>query len=161
MKTLAEILDTIATYRERIPVDVVALSRALGIPVREVPLRENISGLIKKVGPDSYEIRVNSEHSETRKRFTIAHELGHFVLHKALIGDGIVDNAAYRSADGEFSNPAIGSRQETEANKFAANLLMPDESITKLQRQGITTPRQMAAILKVSEGAMKIRLGIS
>ena len=156
MKPIAEILETVNHFRRTIPVDVEGLALALGIRVNKVFLPETVSGLIQKMGGDRDEISVNAKHPETRQRFTIAHELGHFVLHRFMMGDGNADDCAYRS-NGSFKNNKIGPREETEANKFAANLLMPAEETVKISA---TMPTIGAAKkFKVSEGAMKIRLG--
>jgi hypothetical protein len=56
-----------------------------------------------------------------RRRFTAAHELGHFVLHRATMGSFRADtDATLREADDDVSD-----RMEREANRFAAELLMP------------------------------------
>jgi Zn-dependent peptidase ImmA (M78 family) len=159
MKPIKEILEIVNHFREFIPVDVEGLALALGIRVNKVYLQDDLSGLIQNVGDDRFEISVNARHSDTRQRFTVAHELGHYVLHRFLIGDGNADDCAYRS-NGAFKNNKIGPRQETEANKFAANLLMPAEAIIRLREEGIDDFVRMARRLRVSEGAMKIRLGI-
>ncbi len=143
-------------FRSSIPVDVEGLALALGISVNRPFLPDNISGMIRKTGEDDYEISVNAQHSETRQRFTIAHELGHFVLHRSLLGDGNVDDCAYRS-DGSVKNNRIGPREEQEANQFAANLLMPSEFVKKYKHK--FSPEDLAAKFKVSKGAMRIRLG--
>jgi Zn-dependent peptidase ImmA (M78 family) len=158
MKAVSNVLSTVNHFRESIPVDVEGLALALGIKVRKAYLSDNISGMIRKV-KEGFEITVNARHPETRQRFTLAHEIGHYVLHRSLMGDGNVDDRAYRS-DGSVQNNCIGPREETEANKFAANLLMPSEAIKKLRADGIDTPAKMAYLLKVSEGAMRIRLGL-
>ena len=105
------------------PVKVVAIAHALGLKVYETPsMDKNISGMIKKdakIGGDSgYAIYVNAGHAEVRRRFTIAHEIGHYVLHKSLIGDGIIEDALLR-ADG------LSNSVERQANSFSADLLMP------------------------------------
>lgn len=153
-----DIWSTVAHFRSSLPVDVKGLALALGIQVREAFLKSNVSGLIKKLPSGQFEIEVNATHPETRQRFTIAHEIGHYVLHRSLMGDGNVDDCAYRS-DGSFVNNTIGPFEETEANKFAANLLMPMEQINKLRESGITDPSKLAQKLNVSEAAIKIRLG--
>ena len=145
-------------FRGTIPVDVEGLALALGISVNTPFLPNNISGMIRKTGEEDYEISVNGGHPETRQRFTIAHELGHFVLHRSLIGDGNVDDCAYRS-DGSVKNNRIGPRQEQEANQFAANLLMPMEGINKFSSRASGDIGKLARMFNVSEGAMKIRLG--
>jgi hypothetical protein len=56
-----------------------------------------------------------------RRRFTAAHELGHFVLHRATMGQFRADtDATLREADDD-----VADQMEREANRFAAELLMP------------------------------------
>lgn len=150
------ILDVIKSYTSSAPVDVYKLAEALGIVVVEKSLIDDISGSIEK-SDDSYTITINSDHSENRKRFTVAHELGHFILHDDLIGDGIEDRKAYRSYDGR-GNRDITQHHETQANKVAASLLMPLSLISKLKEDGITAPSALATKLGVSNQAMTIRL---
>ena len=157
MKTASDTLAIVNYFRSKIPVDVQGLALALGIKVREAYLSNNVSGMICKTDR-GWEITVNARHGATRKRFTIAHEIGHFVLHRSLIGDGNVDDRAYRS-DGSVKNNRIGPREETEANRFAANLLMPADAIIRLQNDGIDNTVEMARRFNVSDGAMTIRLG--
>lgn len=154
-----DIFRTVNHFKRQIPVDVEGLALALGIKVKKLNLQENISGKIQRFGGDDhFMIAVNEHHSETRRRFTIAHELGHFVLHRHLIGEGVTDNAAFR-ADGSTGNPNIRAWEETEANRFAANLLMPTESVNYLRRvEHITDAEVMAKRLGVSRKAMEIRL---
>lgn len=152
------IFDIINKFRETAPVDVEGLTKALGLNLRYAYLDSNIAGMIEK-SDDSYTITVNASDAETRQRFTIAHELGHYVHHRDRIGDGIEDNRMYRNT-GAFHNTKIGALQETQANQFAANLLMPSELIHKLRNSGVTNEREMARRLGVSLHAMCIRLGV-
>lgn len=145
--------------KEQVPVRVEELAKTLGINVMRMPLPDNLSGrLVKKGG--AYEIHLNAGHASTRQRFTLAHELGHFVLHRPLLGDGITDNAAYRAEPcPEYSNHAITQKHETEANQFAAELLMPRETVDRMIADGRTVA-QMADDLGVSRHAMSIRAGV-
>jgi Zn-dependent peptidase ImmA (M78 family) len=157
----AEKLSIVNHFRNRMPpVDVKGLAFALGLKVHEAFLSDNTSGMIEPFA-DSYKITVNSNHSHTRKRFTVAHEIGHFILHRHLIGDGIADDRIYRSTDAEkYHNTAIGPHEETQANRFAAALLMPHESIEKARAEGCTEPSELAVKFGVSEQAMCIQLGV-
>src|SRR3954470_14000587 len=65
------------------PVRVETLARRLKVDVRSGDLGE-ISGLLVRSG-DSAIIGTNSTQSRVRQRFTIAHELGHFLLHEGLV----------------------------------------------------------------------------
>lgn len=67
-------------------------------------------------------IGVNSLHSANRQRFTIAHELGHLVLH----GDELhIDEGFPFAFRDEISSLAVDPA-EIEANQFAAELLVPE-----------------------------------
>ena len=103
-----------------------------------------------KTDVDKYAIYVNGLHHVNRKRFTVAHEIAHFLLHKDYIGDGILDDALYRSG--------LGSDIETEANALAAKILLPDSLLAKepLRKMSI---RDLAEKFEVSEASMGIRLG--
>ena len=148
-------------FCERAPVDVEGLARALGIEVSYAWLGSDISGMIEKLENDKYLISVNEEDPKTRQRFTLAHELGHFIYHKNKMGSGIDDDRAYRSTDaGKYHNTRIGKREETQANQFAATLLMPWTLIEQLQNEGVRDPDTLAKRLGVSKQAMKIRLGL-
>lgn len=158
----AEELATVNRYRAHVPVDIEGLAGALGIKIKGAFLGKDISGILEHSKSDGYVISVNASHSEARRRFTIAHELGHYLLHKQLVGDGIGDDKAYRSTSvGKYHNTAIGAYEETQANKFAASLLMPMDLIDEIKKsEGIDDPATLAKRFNVSEHAMCIRLGV-
>ena len=138
------------------PVTVMHLCTLLGIDVWETTFTEpDLSGLI--IGRDGkYTIYVNEEEAAERQRFTMAHELGHYWLHlrdqRQHVGfkdsrDNI--SRAFRRSDAPLSP------METEANQFAAALLMP----TKLVRAyRYLDPAALAKRFGVSTQAMDIRL---
>lgn len=161
MSKLSDELDLINSFRRIAPVPVETLAKSLGLKVTPHVLPENISGMLEPVPGGGFRIIVNAFHPATRQRFTIAHELGHYILHRHLIGTGLGDDRAYRSADtGRYRNMAIGPQQETEANRFAASLLMPTELVKQLQEEGINDPSVIARRLGVSPQAYHIRMGI-
>lgn len=150
-------------YRETIPVDIRGLCDELGVQVHSAFLDPDISGMLESKGNGRYKITVNASDRATRQRFTIAHELGHYILHRSLIGDGVDDDRAYRSTNkGIYHNTNIGPRQETEANKFAADVLMPWAQVKKYREACAGTPDQLVTKLagqfQVSRQAMEIRL---
>jgi len=154
------LIDLLKRAQASAPVNVDGLAEDLGLAVRKTWLDDDISGEIVRA-QDRYEVNLNARDAETRQRFTLAHEIGHFLYHRDLIGDGLDDDRAYRSTNkGRYFNTRIGPTHETEANKFAANLLMPWPLIEEMQALGLSR-KQMAARLKVSEHAMAIRLGES
>lgn len=157
---LNEIFDTINYFRSTAPVDVEGLALALQLRVERQNLDDEICGMIKKRG-DGYVIIVNNNHAITRQRFTIAHEIGHFIYHRGKIGDGVVDNALYRQTTyNGITNNNINSKDEQQANNFAANLLMPEDLIEKIKNEcdGCYDSLKLAEKLNVSVQAIKIRL---
>ena len=136
------------------PVLVVPIANKLGIEVYNVRgWSDRLLGMIREDkeddGKSGYAIYVNAQHSETRRRFTVAHEITHYVLHKNLIRDGIVDNTLYRSG--------LSNLIEMEANRFAAEILMPTHLIRAAIRKEFSISK-LAKKFKVSNEAMAIRL---
>jgi len=154
LEHVADYSDVIRGFQIETPVNVVSLAKKMGLRVFSESLPGNVSGkLYRDDGSASgWSISVRSGEPVTRQRFTIAHEIGHFVLHKDLINGSLQDDAFYRSG--------LAHWQETEANEFAANVLMPWSLIKKLTDEGVITPNDLAARLQVSQVAMNIRLGI-
>jgi hypothetical protein len=119
-----------------------------------------LSGLLL-VGPNVREIWVSAaeaERSQGRERFTIAHELGHFLLH---IGESTPPSNffACREKDIHSTTPSRKQRsKEIEANRFAAELLMPEQLIEKLAHQWKASVPKMSNLFNVSAEAMGIRL---
>src|SRR6266700_3429838 len=74
-----KLLETNAITRAPVPVE--NLAKALHIDVRYSEGSEDVSGALIRDGA-SVVIAVNSAQHENRQRFTIAHELGHYLLHK-------------------------------------------------------------------------------
>jgi len=143
------------------PVDVFKLASELGIRVVAKPLRDSISGAIER-RDDGWMIVVNKNHSENRKRFTVAHEIGHFVLHYRQLGNGTNDTKAYRADEQEDAYENwIDVEHEREANGFAAGILMPAPLVRRQYRamQGLNDiPERMAPLFGVSEAAMRYRI---
>jgi Zn-dependent peptidase ImmA (M78 family) len=76
------------------------------------------------------------------------------------MGAGICDSQVYTSIpSATFHNRRIGLKEEIQANKFAARLLMPEALIRAHQDKGATDPATLANLFGVSEATMKIRLG--
>jgi hypothetical protein len=93
----------IAKHQIQAPVDVVAIASDLGLNVWAMDLPDSISGKIfadpiNGGARTGFSIAVNSSHSTVRQRFTVAHEIAHFILHRQkLEGGDLVDDAMYRS----------------------------------------------------------------
>ncbi len=143
-----------------IPVNVRQIALDLGLTVIERHLEDQVSGMlvIKKIGGT---IAVNQNHHPNRQRFTIAHEIGHYQLHR---GDSevFIDTTSVFFRD---TTSAEGrSLQEIAANTFAAELLMPEQNMRKILRERLIDAfddaviRQIANQFGVSSQALTIRL---
>lgn len=111
-----------------IPMDIFVAG--LGATLIEIPLKNSDGKIVR--GNSKTLIKINSEiQFEERKRFTIAHEIGHFLLHSKLELE--VHNENYNTLN--WYNTALHQAkkgiQEWEANDFASELLMPEELIRK------------------------------
>lgn len=156
-------LDILAGFAKEYPVDIKGAARAIGVHVSSDELPDGISGKIQKLEDGSYSITVNRAEPEYRQRFTIAHELGHFMYHRSLIGDGVQDSPAYRAPDESiYENTPLERKHERQANQFAANLLMPRNLIKLIERENVGIDvRELARRLNVSEDAMRVRQGMT
>jgi Zn-dependent peptidase ImmA (M78 family) len=143
------------------------LATYLGATITEVEAEDDISGAIVREG-NSINIGVNAKHHANRRRFTIAHEIGHLVLHDA---EAQVDHgyghtthrgprlAAFRDrVSSEATNP-----REIEANRYAAALLMPVQFLEKsIKKQPMPLRekevQKLASEYDVSTQAMTYRL---
>lgn len=132
------------------PVDVFGLAERMGLIVRKTVMGEDFSGSIRRLPDGRCEIEINSLHSPTRQRFTLAHEIAHYILHLSLIGDGITDDALYRSKQ--------PSQIERQANRFAARMLMPAHLVRQHFAAGLQSPEKMARKFEVSSAVAEIRL---
>ena len=151
--TLEDKMKLITEHQTQPPVPVVTIAKALGLGVyRARGWPDELSGMIKRTDNGTYNIYVNASHAKTRRRFTVAHEVAHYVLHRDSIGDGITDDALYRSG--------LSNRQEAQANRLAADILMPWKLLDPLLDNGEASIAELADIFLVSKSAMSIRLGV-
>ncbi len=148
----------------RTPVSVKLLAKALGARISVQPFDgDDVSGMLFRDGAKLI-IGVNATHAETRQRFTIAHEIGHLVLHpgRPIILDRVVRVNLRDSLSGMATD-----REEIEANQFAASLLMPRDLVVghvekmlktghRLSEDDLVT--NLAKVFEVSSQAMEYRL---
>ena len=141
-----------------LPIDPVMLANKLGVTVSNAKFSEESSAaLIAKRG---HTTRIFVEQSDPpyRKRFSIAHELGHHFLH--LVNDGeILDTHRDMFRDKEPAQGPISERRlrEIQANWFAASLLMPEEFVRSEWENNSNVPH-LARVFNVSPDAMGYRL---
>ena len=111
-----------------VPIDVSALAESHRIRLSPEPLPADVSGLLLRGEGRSTTIAVNVAHPKNRQRFTIAHELGHYRLHR-----GVFVNSTL-AVNLRAERHAASWGQEAEANAFAAELLMPRDKVIESVR---------------------------
>ncbi|MDQ3076915.1 MAG: ImmA/IrrE family metallo-endopeptidase [bacterium] len=111
------IAKAVALGKETGYVDVVRVANDLNIAVLAAPFEDSFNAQISFTPENGYELLVNENHPIGRQRFSIAHELGHFILHNTEIVE-----LGKLNRDGD-------SIMEEEADALAAEILMPKELI--------------------------------
>lgn len=155
---------------DELPVKVAEVAKRLGAEVRKKPSPDGISGMLWRQDGKPV-IAVDSRDHRHRQRFTIAHEIGHLVLHadEVHVDRGYRSEALRQGPSGVYRRSPRSSEgsdpMEIEANRFAASLLMPAHQLDRsLELEGAidpirsTTVRELAKAYQVSEQAMVFRL---
>jgi Zn-dependent peptidase ImmA (M78 family) len=112
------------------PVPVEKLAKALGVRVEYNPFDDELSGMafLRDGKPV---IGVNANHHPNRQRFTIAHELGHVLLHRSRLDAAVLVDKSKNFIPRDSISAEGTDLVEVQANAFASELLMP----VKLVRQ--------------------------
>lgn len=149
-------LAIIQKHQTEYPVKLGAIAKELGVIVKRATLTANISGEIKETN-SVVTIKINRHDVKSRQRYTLAHEIAHFLLHKHLLGNGISDDVLYRSSE--------SSVVENEADRLAADIIMPMYQVNTLHskhskdKENGVLYEAIAEELGVSTIALKYRLG--
>lgn len=148
----ATFADLLSTY----PVKLGEVAKRLGVKVLLSTLPRGTSGQIGQEDGE-FVIRINRHEAKQRQRFTLAHELAHFLLHrdKIVAEGGWSENVLLRS--GQPANI------EYEANRLASDLVIPSsqlEAATEEYTGPITSEiiEDLARRFGVSTAAMEIKL---
>lgn len=140
-----------------IPVPVEKIATKHGIKIETAYLDDELSGM-SFVKNDVSVIVVNGNHHPNRRRFTVAHELGHHLLHRPYLENNVhVDKVIYRN---EVASQGT-DRKEIQANAFAAELLMPASDLARYHAVDFNDEDFLADLakrLKVSVSALTYRL---
>jgi len=131
------------------PIDIVEIAQKLGFEVYLSNFdNPDVAGMVIN-SLDNKSIYINKKDIPQRQRFTIAHEIGHIVLHHKK--DATFEEVDYRNTN------ELPSQKEIEANAFAAALLMPKELAIKVWDR-LQDVDDFADYFKVSKSAGAIRL---
>lgn len=155
----AKVLQKAEALRAPVPVDLVA--HRLGLVVEATTLGDDVSGvLVVRDGKGT--IGVNQTHPSVRQRFTIAHEIGHYVLHRER--SSLFIDKSYTAVYRDTRSSKGDDRPEIQANQFAAALLMPRELVlAEVEKHGFdlgdeAALERLAEKFQVSLQAMTYRL---
>lgn len=144
------------TLKLELPVDLEKVARRLGIEVHEREFAEEIDGLYLRMEGVSPVIAVNTSYRKppVRRRFTLAHEIGHHLLANRVASSGrhfFFDSAKTRQ-----------SIMERACDRFAALLLMPEDLVNHHFEELRYNPARRVGIMAqrfgVSAWAMRRRL---
>lgn len=107
-------------------------------------------GFIEKTGDNRYQIVINSRHSQTRQRFSMAHEYVHYQVHRQEIenmprGERIL----YRSEERD--------RIEYQTNQYAGEILMPELTFKQIARAKNGDISEIAKEFQLSPLAVRYR----
>ncbi|AEE95744.1 ImmA/IrrE family metallo-endopeptidase [Mahella australiensis] len=131
--------NVISKYGTNEPVEI---AEHLGYIVIEFPLPDVIRGIILYF-KGHIAIGLNSHLNECRKRETLAHEVGHAIMHKGIGFFFMVEHT--------YQRPGT---YEREANEFAAELLIPNETLFELREESV---EYIAATLGVSKELVALK----
>ncbi|WP_275628991.1 ImmA/IrrE family metallo-endopeptidase [Pseudomonas sp. 273] len=132
----------------KLPVDPIAIAERMGIEVQAGSPLDRESGHYSYRDGDPL-ITYNPADSTVRRRFTVAHEIGHHI-------NGDVD--APRDTDKQMS-ASVRDPREVAANRFAASLLMPAALVKHMIfEEKVADLKKLAATFGVSTAAMEYRL---
>lgn len=134
------------------------------IPVLEIAEQNGVNVIFASFGSSSRrvagfcdfrnaELFVNAADGPERQSFTIAHELGHWLMHRRIF----VDNPDIYPVLPRFSRPVNNGPREKEANTFAAHLLVPDHLLKPVLNPTVSAAA-LASIFFVSRSMMEIRM---
>ena len=159
-KEAASLLRRARVTKPPVPVEKIAALLKAEVVMQPFHGQGEVSGVVYRNKDGTAIIGVNSSHPPQRQRFTIAHEIGHLLLH--VDEDLHVDRnfpIGLRSGRSTESTDV----NEVEANQFAAALLMPADLLARdiqpfMGKDVLFAINRLAKKYEVSEQAMSIRL---
>lgn len=162
-KNLQQIANSLIGENAKLPINIDKIIKNEGIKL--IPYDEDgVSGILI-IEPNNTIIGFSSKESKNRQRFTKAHELGHFMLHR---GGSLFIDKDFKTMYRPSSNVPSTEMNEWEANEFAACILMPEHLVREEMRKILidytdedsnnSWIEQLAKKFEVSISAMSIRI---
>ena len=164
IKAAQKIIRSYQYSKETIPVKIRQIMVDMNILIKDVSLPNEISGVLDTRG-DQPIVLVHDNHGEKRKRFSLAHELGHFILNSSSRAIHMDRHTFFRS---NFSSSGTDI-EEIKANRFAAELLMPSDILWEIlldmpdlididENEGLKALEDLAGKFEVSVAALTIKI---
>lgn len=156
--------ETLARFNYKtppIPVDKIA--KGLGALIRFQPLDEELSGMIY-IKDGTPIIGVNALHHPNRQRFTLAHEIGHLVMHHDIISAEVHVDRDFPVLMRDATSATGQVKRERDANRFAAALLVPRDLLEKELKakpfdiDGHSPLDELAKTFRVSKQMIEFRI---
>jgi Zn-dependent peptidase ImmA (M78 family) len=142
------ILENVFPNELSVPVDIDKVLSNYGITLKVGDFKDNnIAGAYDR---EKKTILISKTSTYQRNVFTVAHELGHYFLHKDL------PNEIFYRLDADLINSPEKSLEEAEANWFAASILMPKSKVIEMYPL-LKDLETMAKVFGVSKTAMNWR----
>ena len=133
------------------PIPVLQIAESTGVDVVFADFGQHTGTVAGFCDFGAAKLFVNRKDSPERQTFTIAHELGHWVLHRE---EFLRDPASYPVL-ARLSTPNNNNAFEKEANKFAAHLLVPSHLLEPVRGASVAS---LARAFGVSRMMMEFRL---
>ncbi len=120
-----EIMQIAKEIRESGRLDVITLAKRLGLAVFSMTdLKDAFKHAYIKKDNGTFSIYVNPDQTRQRQRFSIAHEIAHYYLHREqLVLNGMIDRDSSKS---------LSTTEERDADRLASRILMPDDDIKNI-----------------------------
>jgi Zn-dependent peptidase ImmA (M78 family) len=145
-KFASDLLERYSVTEPSVPVE--RLAHDLGLTVEYTDLGDEISGVLV-MADDSATIGVNDSQPPVRQRFTIAHEIGHYILHRNWSELFIDKEYEARFRDSRSSRSK--HPEEIQANMFAAALLMPENFLKAIVEENAIDIGDDEQVAKLAE----------
>ncbi|MET7436173.1 ImmA/IrrE family metallo-endopeptidase [Streptomyces flaveolus] len=130
-------------HLDTLPVDLDKVAGELGVMVVRQPAETDVNGMLLQREEQDV-IGLNDRHSPESQRFSLAHLIGHHQIHHRR--DLLIDVANRYRLGNLASTPT--DREEVEANRFAAALLVPEEVVRRMTAEAdFQTARQLVDLL--------------
>lgn len=127
------------------PIDLFAIARSRDI--RIVAADMEYDGILSRSKAGSYLIELNSERRETRKRFTIAHELGHVLF---LDEEEPSGEPGVRLRERQTHLPEVDVEEERLCDLAAAEILMPTRQFSERLQRALGSPARLPETASLS-----------